>query len=155
MSQQLQELEDKIAPIVAASNAVLYACQFTQEDGVASLRVMIDKEGGVDIQTCSDLNRTIGLMLEVDYPKIPEKYQLVVSSPGIERPLLNQSHYEQAVGQDILITLRKAQNNQKRFEGNLESINDHEIVLVNEHGNHQFKLSDIAKSHILWKARGK
>lgn len=151
MTQLIQDLEKTIAPLVTAADASLYACQFVHEDGVASLRIMIEQEGGVNIQTCADLSRTINLVLEVEYPQVPEKYQLVVSSPGIERPLLNQAHYEKAIGQDISVTLKKAQNSVKKFKGKLESVDDQQITMQCKGEQHTFVLNDIAKANILWK----
>jgi ribosome maturation factor RimP len=150
VTQLINDLDIIIQPLAKSAGATLYACQFVHVDGVASLRVMIDEEGGVNVQTCADLSRTINLVLEVDHPQLLEKYQLVVSSPGIERPLLNRSNYEQALGKQIAVTLKKAQNSVKRFEGRLESAEGESITIQGDSDQHTFTLNDIAKANILW-----
>jgi ribosome maturation factor RimP len=156
MTQLVSDLELAVAPLVQSAGATLYACQLTHEDGVPSIVVMIEQEGGVTIKTCADLNRTIKLVLEVDYAQLLEQYQLVVSSPGIERPLLTAAHYEKAVGSDILLTLKKAQNSIKRFEARLEKIDGNQITLVSDLlGELHFSLNDVAKANILWKKGAK
>ena len=154
-TQLINDLEVAITPLVQSAGAMLYACQLTHEDGVPSILVMIEQEGGVLIKTCAVLSRTIKLVLEVDYADLLDKYQLVVSSPGIERPLLTKSHYEKALDSDISLTLKKAQNSMKRFEGRLEKIEDNQITLVCDLGELIFSLNDVAKANILWKTGAK
>ncbi len=152
MAQLVTDLALAIAPLVNAVGATLYACQLTHEDGVPSIVVMIEQEGGVLIKTCADLSRTIKLVLEVDYAELLDQYQLVVSSPGIERPLLTLAHYEKAVGADISLHLKKAKNSIKRFEGRLEKIHEDQITVVSDVlGELHFSFNDVAKANILWK----
>jgi ribosome maturation factor RimP len=51
------------------------------------LTIVIDKEGGVTADDCAQMSKRLGLLLDVLDP-IPTSYQLAVSSPGIERPLV-------------------------------------------------------------------
>jgi len=150
MTQLINDLESTIEPLVKSAGATLYACQFTHSDGVASLHIMVDKEGGVDVQTCADISRTVKLVLEVEYPKILEKYQLVVSSPGIERPLISLKHFNDAVGEQVSITLTKARNSIKRYTGLVQKVDGENVIIDSDLGEQTFTLNDIAKAKILW-----
>ena len=130
--------------------ASLCACRFTQDQGVATLSIMIDEPGGVKMQTCSNLSKAISMLLQVEYPQIPEKYQLNVSSPGIERPLYTAAHYQQAVNETIQVQLKRAQNGVKKFSGLLKSIENNQIILECSGSDFQFSIDDIAKAKILW-----
>ncbi|VEI45704.1 ribosome maturation protein RimP [Actinobacillus equuli] len=62
-----------------------------------TVRLYIDKEGGVTIDDCSDVSRQVSAILDVEDP-IADKYNLEVSSPGLDRPLFTLAHYQRLSG---------------------------------------------------------
>lgn len=72
-----------------------------------NLRLRIDRRGGTDpddggvsVQDCARVSRTLGEWLS-DRPDVPAEYDLEVSSPGVERPLVRPRDYERFTGREV------------------------------------------------------
>lgn len=121
----------------------LYDVLFLNEGKEYILRVVIDKENGIDINDCEKVNNAINDILdEADY--INEKYFLEVSSPGIERILRKDQHFEKQIGNKISVKLFKAINKQKEIIGILESYNNGELVVQQENKKIKIETKNIA-----------
>jgi ribosome maturation factor RimP len=68
-----------------------------------TVRVLVDRDGGVDLDLITDLTRDISPALD-DAPGFSGPYLLEVSSPGLERPLRRPAHFEAALGQTVTIS---------------------------------------------------
>ena len=92
---------------------------------------MIDKPDGIDINDCETVNNAINDILdEADY--IKEQYFLEVSSPGVERLLRKDRHYESQIGSKIMVKLYKPENKKKEIVGILESYDKDNGIVIND-----------------------
>ncbi|HYS25840.1 MAG TPA: ribosome maturation factor RimP [Vicinamibacterales bacterium] len=92
------------------------------------VRVFIDRPGpaatpeeSVSIEDCEQVNREMGIILDVEDP-LPSTYTLEVSSPGLDRPLRGEDDYRRFAGRLAKIVVSEAVDNQKAFEGRLRGI---------------------------------
>lgn len=84
------------------------------------LSIFVDKPEGITLNDTADLTEIISPLLDQIKPDpFPEQYFLEVTSPGLERPLKTKEAFEGAVGKYVNISLYKAVEKQKVFEGNL------------------------------------
>lgn len=84
------------------------------------LSVLIDKPGGITVEDTADLTEIISPLLDTIQPDpFPDQYMLEVSSPGLERPLKTKEALKNAVGQYINVSLYKAIDKIKIFQGDL------------------------------------
>ena len=84
------------------------------------LSIFVDKPEGITLNDTADLTEIISPLLDQIKPDpFPEQYLLEVTSPGLERPLKTKEAPEGAVGKYVNISLYKAVEKQKVFEGNL------------------------------------
>ena len=60
---------------------------------------------------------------------MPGGYTLEVSSPGLDRKLTKASDFERFVGSRMKLTTRQPVNNNRNFEGRLESFQDGRLTL--------------------------
>ena len=97
------------------------------------LRVTIERDGGVDIDTISLITRELSRALDHEDP-IPGRYTLEVSSPGLERPLRRPSHFARAVGQQIKVKTKPHVEGDRRLEGVLATAGDDGIELLDDDG---------------------
>jgi ribosome maturation factor RimP len=97
------------------------------------LRVTVERDGGVDIDTISLITRELSRALDHDDP-IPGRYTLEVSSPGLERPLRRPAHFVRAVGQRIKVKTKPHVEGERRLEGLLTAAGDNRIELVLDDG---------------------
>lgn len=106
---------DIAQPIAEKLGLILWDVRFVKEGASWYLRVFIDKEGGVSIDDCVDMTHALNDPLDEADP-IEQSYCLEVSSPGIERELVRDVHFEKMMGRKINIRLiRPDENKQKEF----------------------------------------
>lgn len=121
-------VQNLLSSIIENLGYELYDVIYEKEGKEYYLRVVIDKEDGIDLNDCEKVNNAITDILdEADY--IKEQYFLEVSSPGVERLLRKGEHYEKQIGNKICVKLFKAIDKQKEIIGILEKYNKDEIVL--------------------------
>ena len=83
-----------------------------------TLRVYIDKPGGVTLDDCVAVNQRISLILDVE-DVIPHQYTLEVASPGLDRGLYKEADYERFAGLPARIRVSEAIDGQRNFRGKL------------------------------------
>ena len=132
------------APIVEEQGCSLWDVEYVKEAGTWYLRVLIDKEGGVDILDCENISRALSDLLDEADP-IDQSYYLEVGSPGLGRKLTRPEHYEAVQGQKVSVRLYRAnENGVKEFSGLLTSREGNTITLEGPAGPMQFELSAVS-----------
>lgn len=97
-----------------------------------TLQIMAERpDGSFSIDDCESVSRAISPMLDVE-DVIATRYQLEVSSPGIDRPLVRASDFETWAGHEAKIEMAVPQGGRKRFRGKLEGYQDGEVRLFIE-----------------------
>lgn len=123
-----KRVEELLKPIIEKMNYDLYDIIYEKEGKNFYLRIFIDKPEGIDINDCEKVNNEINDILdEADY--IKEQYFLEVSSPGVERLLRKEKHFQSQIGNDISIKLFKPINKQKELIGTLVEYNKDELTI--------------------------
>ena len=121
----------------------LYDVRYEKEGKDFYLRIIIDKPEGIDLNDCEKVNDAINDILdEADY--IKDQYFLEVSSPGLERILRKDKHFEKQIGNKISLKLFKPINKQKELIGILEEYNENELTIKVEDETLKINLKDIA-----------
>ena len=95
------------------------------------LRILLDKEEGIDIQDCEAFSRAINPMLDEADP-IDQSYTLEVSSAGIERELTKPAHFAAMMGYVIRVRTIREFNGEREFIGELTGYEDGRITIVTE-----------------------
>lgn len=117
------------APIAQELGLRIWDIEFVKEGASWFLRIYIDREGGVTIDDCENFSRRIDGPLDEADP-IEQAYYLEVSSPGIERELRRDGHFESATGRRIRLRLiRPLPDGSRELEGTLKSYADGIITL--------------------------
>jgi ribosome maturation factor RimP len=95
-----------VEPVVAALDLELYDVELTGPARARNLRVLVDRPGGVDLDTIASTAQALNPVLDAD-PAVtkacPGRYTLEVSSPGLERRLRTPDHFRRAVGSTVSI----------------------------------------------------
>lgn len=140
-------IEALTQPICEQNGCYLYEVEYKKEGSDWFLRVYIDKEGGVDIDTCEAVSRALSTALDEADP-IKEPYTLEVSSPGIERVLSRPWHFDKAVGSQVELKLFRPYEGKKVLVGTLQK-HDGGIITVEVDGAAiTFEKGKIAKAKI-------
>lgn len=99
-----------------------------------ALTIVIDAEGGVDMNLCEKFHRAIDEPLDEFDPTFGESYTLNCSSPGLDRPFRTPRDYERHLGEKIEIHLYAPWDGKKYYEGTLLSYTEGEILIQTEEG---------------------
>ena len=95
-----------------------------------TVQVMAERaDGTLTIEDCETISRDISPLLDVHDP-IAGRYRLEVSSPGIDRPLVRPSDFEDWSGYEAKIELKEPIDGRKRFRGTLEGFEDGEVRIA-------------------------
>ncbi|MBS0289325.1 MAG: ribosome maturation factor RimP [Proteobacteria bacterium] len=112
------------------------------------VRIYIDKPGGITIDEIAQLSRQISVIFDVEEP-IKGHYTLEVSSPGLERPLFNPSHFKQQLGQKVFVKTNFAIENRLNFKGILRVAHEQGIEIEIDEQMVSINYEDIVKAKVL------
>lgn len=112
-------LEREAAPVCEKNGVYIYDTEYKKEGGSYVLRLYIDKDGGVTIEDCENVSRELNPILDEKLGFISEPYMFEVSSPGMDRRLTRDWHFEKAVGKNVDVKTFAPINGSKAFTAKL------------------------------------
>ncbi len=126
--------------------------EFSQSDEGSILRLFIDKEGGVSLDDCTHVSRMFGALLDVEDP-IAGRYNLEISSPGLNRRLRKFHDFKTRIGETVKIKLLKPLDGRRRFKGVLKKVEDEPLMLTLEIDGEEFivPLDESARCNLVYK----
>ncbi|MFJ6466322.1 ribosome maturation factor RimP [Streptomyces sp. NPDC091387] len=104
---QSERLRGLVEPLVSAEQLDLEEIEVSRAGRRRVLRIIVDSEEGVELDTCAELSRAISARLDETDVMGEDEYVLEVSSPGADRPLTEHRHYERATGRLARLQLRE------------------------------------------------
>jgi ribosome maturation factor RimP len=123
------EFIEALRPIVAANGLEIWDV----ERSGASVRVLVDRPGGVDLDSLATLSGVLSQFLDERDDLVPAgRYELDVSSPGLERRLRSPDHFARCVGQEVAVKTAYAVDGLRRFQGTLVAADGDEVAIVGE-----------------------
>lgn len=127
----LEKVRRIAAPLAAQEGLELVDVEMGGPGGRQTLRLYIDKAGGVSLDDCTAVSRAVSAALDVEDP-IEGAYDLEVSSPGLDRPLRTEEHFLKFAGSKVRIRtfgpLPECEN-RKTFVGILKGYEEGSILV--------------------------
>ena len=100
------------------------------QPGRAIVRVFVDGDDGVDLDTVAEVSEEISRGLDLRDP-IQGRYTLEVSSPGLERSLKEPEHWRSSVGKKVTVkTKEKLVGDSHRIDGTVAETTDDAAVIA-------------------------
>lgn len=112
-----------------------------------TLRVTLDKEGGVTVDDCAAFSREFGVALDVE-DAIRGTYTLEVSSPGLDRPLKKPRDYEKSVGKLVRVVLNEQIRGQGFLVGRLRDVTEDRVRLSAGEREEEVFFSNIKRARL-------
>ena len=112
-----------------------------------SIQIMIESDLGVSIDHCAKVTKLAQNIIALE-KYIDDNYSIEVSSPGINRPLYSINDFIKYQGERVVIELKKNINNQKRFKGYYEVI-DNKIYINHKKEKVVITFNDIKKANLV------
>lgn len=133
-----------VSPAALEIGVTIWDVEFARENGEDILRVTIDREGGIDSNTCYRFTELTNPILDAADP-IPESYIYEVSSPGLGRKLKKPAHFAFAEGREVVVRLIRPQNGERDFVGTLDGVRDKIVTITDSTGAKSgFEIKDTA-----------
>lgn len=104
-TNQSERLRGLLEPLVSASQLDLEEIEVSRAGRRRVLRIVVDSDDGVELDTCAELSRSLSEKLDETDAMGDEEYVLEVSSPGADRPLTEHRHYVRATGRLVKFKL--------------------------------------------------
>lgn len=127
----VDKIREIIGPVLEEEGVELVEIIYRPEAGRQVLRLLVDRNGGIQLSDCVRLNERISQVLD-ETNLIAERYVLEVDSPGVDRPFKTKRDYERAKGRMIRVTLSEAILDKKEYIGRLEDILQDSIKIDTE-----------------------
>ena len=116
-------------PLAAGLGYRLVRVKISGQNGM-TVQVMAERPDGLmDIEDCTTLSRALSATLDVEDP-IPNEYNLEVSSPGMDRPLVRRIDFARWEGHEAKVEMSEMIDGRKRFRGAIAGIEDKVLHLA-------------------------
>lgn len=143
-----ERLTRLIEPALEALGYELVLLEFSTGLRSGTLRLYIDRPEGIALEDCESVSREIAALLDVEDP-IQKAYQLEVSSPGLDRPLVKPEHYQRFLGEKVRLQLLAPVSGRKRLLGTLLSIEAGQVAVEVDGQRFEVALTDIDRARLV------
>ncbi len=114
-----------------------------------TIRVLLDKPGGITVGDCARLSRRLADCLDMNQT-VPGSYLLEVSSPGLARPLPTLESAGRFAGRKVSVTLHEPRDGRRHFEGILLAPDAGRAGVRDEVGQeHWFEWADVRSARLV------
>ncbi len=149
---------DELADLLVATLAPLGFELVEVELRSGTVRVVVDRVDGADLETIAEATRAVSAMLDAHDPMPGQRYTLEVSSPGVERPLRTPRHFIRAVGEIVTIRTTTGSKGERRVTGRVASADLDGFVLegddLPEEGR-RFAYAEVERARTVFEWGGK
>lgn len=143
-----EKLYEVITPVVEALGYELVGIEYISQGKHSVLRLYIDSDKGVVVDDCAAVSHQVSGVLDVEDP-IKGTYHLEVSSPGLDRPLFDEKHYERFTGHRAKIQLTAPLDGRRKFQGILLGLKEGKVAISVEGDEYLLPFASIDKANLV------
>jgi ribosome maturation factor RimP len=137
-----------VGPIVTGLGYEYVGAGFGQADSGLTLRIYIDGSNGVTVDDCAVVSGQVGAALDVE-DLISGEYCLEVSSPGLDRPLYEVSHYQAQLGESVKVRMAVPVDGRRNFKGLLSNVSGEQISIEVDGELYELAIRDIETANVM------
>ncbi len=143
-------IEGLITPTMEAMGYEMVCVRLQGQGGGRVLQIMAERqdEQGMTVEDCAAISRNISTVLDVEDP-VKGAYNLEVSSPGLDRPLVRQKDFERFVGFEAKIETHELIEGRRHFRGRLMGLSGDMVRIALDDGEWQVPLSGICSAKLV------
>jgi ribosome maturation factor RimP len=148
MGQSLKHLWDLFEPVVNGMGYELIEIEYQPNPKYGVLRLFIDKASGIQVEDCSAVSRQISAVIDVEDP-VSGKFNLEISSPGLDRPLRRAEDFVQFSGEVAKIKTSMPFEGQRNFKGLLKGMEEDLVIVECEDKEVRLPITAIDKARLV------
>ncbi|GMQ76751.1 MAG: ribosome maturation factor RimP [Gammaproteobacteria bacterium] len=137
-----------IGPAVEGLGYEFVGVEYMPRRQQSLLRVYIDSGAGISLDDCARVSDQLSGLLDVENP-IHGAYSLEVSSPGLDRPLFFERHFERFRGAKVRVKMGMPVAGRRNFKGTLDGCRDGDVILFQDGEEHALPLEDISTARLI------
>jgi ribosome maturation factor RimP len=145
---QIATIIDLVTPVLASLGLECFDVQVSGGGRSRTVRVLVDREGGVDLDAIATASQEISPVLDRE-PTLSGPYLLEVSSPGVERPLRRPEHFRRAIGETVSVKYR-TDTGPQRLRGVLASADDDGVTLTVDGDDRRLAFTDVTDARTVF-----
>ena len=145
-----KEIQQQIDSYLRDENLELYDLNIVNFPNISKIEVFIYSADNVNLDITTRLNKQLNRLV-VDLGFENGSFDMIVSSPGIERKLKSFRHFQLSLGELIKVKLFNPINSIYTFEGDLISVEEENIVLKTDTSEIEINISNIKNAKIEFK----
>lgn len=135
-----EKVRQEIGQIAQENGCQLLAVETAGAGRHLVLRLVLDKADGVTLEDCERVSRDVSPLLDAE-AGIGHRYQLEVSSPGLDRKLYSAEDAARFVGRRVKVKSTLPVEGSRNFRGKLESVDGERLRIVDEETRKIYNLS--------------
>ena len=144
------EIHHQIDSYLKVENMELYDLNILNFPNISKIEVFIYSVEDINLDTTARLNKQLTRVIE-EFGYEKGSFDMIVSSPGIERKLKSLRHFELSIGELVKVKLINPIDDIYTFEGTLESVSGNSIILKTTEGEFDINISEIKNAKIEFK----
>lgn len=146
-----ERVRTTVEPVLASLGVELVEVEVKGGGGSRLVRLSVDREGGVDLETITEVSRAVSPALDDEDP-IDGSYTLEVSSPGVERPLRRPDDFRRAVGDRVAVKTHAEVDGERRHRGVLSDVGEDAVLLEVDGAPRRLRFEEIdsARTVLEW-----
>jgi ribosome maturation factor RimP len=148
--ERVDSLAAVIEPVLASLGLELFDLELTGSGSGRILRVVVDRDSGVDLDAITAATEAISPALDAQPSVLSGAYALEVSSPGLERSLRRPDHYRGAVGTTVSVKTRDEHGAARRVRGVLAGADDDGFTLEADSGPERIAYADVTQARTVF-----
>ena len=150
-------MDDELSDLLASTVVPLGLELVDLERRVTSVRVVVDRTGGVDLEAIAAATRAVSAVLDAHDPFPGQRYTLEVSSPGLERRLRTPAQFKGAIGETVTLRISPPDRAAERVSGTLTGADDAGLELATDTGPRRATYDEVerARTVFVWGAAPK
>jgi ribosome maturation factor RimP len=145
------QVDDELSNLLASTVAPLGLELVDVERRTTSVRVVVDRDGGADLEAIAAATRAVSSVLDAHDPFPGHRYTLEVSSPGVERRLRTPGHFARALGETVTVRTVAGGQGERRVTGTLGAADAVGFVLELEDGaERRFSYDEVERARTVF-----
>ena len=141
------EIIDIIKPTIVSMGYELWGLSIGQQNNSLKFTLYIDSNSGINIDDCVKVSNQVSHILDID-DDFNAEYILEVSSPGFDRVLITQDHFEKYINEKVKMKLKWLVQNRKNIKGLITSVTSEHVVISDDKDNYEIKYDSIDSARL-------
>lgn len=142
------KVDTLISPTIESMGYELIETEYLNENGRWILRLYVDNpDRGINLEDCQKISHSVGSVLDVE-DVIPGRYNLEVSSPGLERPVRKEKDFQRFAGSTVKIRTVEKIGDRKNFTGMIEKAENGIVTVFDSGQKFEIPIEKIVKARL-------